>query len=90
MQKLLNHKSFYIKKWSLDILVDILGGILIALGTYNFASLAQFPMAGPAPEYSYCPDLFPHTWQTVFSPLHPDDFYYFRNHGLSGPFISCL
>ena len=46
MQKLLNHKSFYIKKWSLDILVDILGGILIALGTYNFASLAQFPMAG--------------------------------------------
>ena len=46
MQKLLNHKSFYLKKWSLDILVDILGGILIALGTYNFASLAQFPMAG--------------------------------------------
>ena len=46
MQKFLNHKSFYIKKWSLDILVDILGGILIALGTYNFAALAQFPMAG--------------------------------------------
>lgn len=39
-------KTWYVKKWSLDILVDILGGILIALGTYNFAAAAEFPMVG--------------------------------------------
>lgn len=39
-------KSWYIKKWSLDIFVDILGGIFIALGTYNFAAAAEFPMVG--------------------------------------------
>lgn len=46
MKNFMNNKSFYAKKWSIDILMDILGGILIALGTYNFATLAQFPMAG--------------------------------------------
>lgn len=46
MIKFPDHKSFFIKKWTTDILIDILGGILIALGTYNFAALAQFPMAG--------------------------------------------
>ena len=46
MKNFMNNKSFYAKKWSIDILMDILGGILIALGTYNFAALAQFPMAG--------------------------------------------
>lgn len=46
MKNFINNKSFYAKKWSIDILTDILGGILIALGTYNFAALAQFPMAG--------------------------------------------
>ena len=46
MQKFLDNKIFYAKKWSIDILMDILGGILIAIGTYNFAALAQFPMAG--------------------------------------------
>lgn len=46
MKKFLDNKTFYAKKWSLDILMDILGGILIAIGTYNFAALAQFPMAG--------------------------------------------
>lgn len=46
MKNFMNNKSFYVKKWSIDILMDILGGILIALGTYNFAALAQFPMAG--------------------------------------------
>ena len=46
MKNFMNNKSFYAKKWSSDILMDILGGNLIALGTYNFAALAQFPMAG--------------------------------------------
>ena len=46
MKNFMHNKSFYAKKWSIDILMDILGGILIALGTYNFAALAQFPMAG--------------------------------------------
>ena len=31
---------------ALDCGVDVAGGILIALGTYNFAAEAQFPMAG--------------------------------------------
>ena len=31
---------------SLDLLVDVLGGVLIALGTYNFAAAADFPMVG--------------------------------------------
>ena len=30
----------------MDVLVDIVGGILIAIGVYNFASAAEFPMAG--------------------------------------------
>ena len=46
MKKFLDNRFLYIRKWSLDIAVDILGGILIALGTYNFAALAEFPMAG--------------------------------------------
>lgn len=42
-----NHPtSWYLKKWSADILVDLLGGVLIALGAYNFAAMAGFPMAG--------------------------------------------
>lgn len=34
------------KNLAADILADILGGILIAVGTYNFASAANFPMVG--------------------------------------------
>lgn len=34
------------RKLVLDILIDIIGGILIALGTYNFAAAARFPMVG--------------------------------------------
>ena len=34
------------KKLGLNILVDVLGGILIALGTYNFAAASRFPMVG--------------------------------------------
>lgn len=44
--KFKHSKTWYAKKWSLDILVDIIGGILIAVGTYNFAAAAEFPMAG--------------------------------------------
>ena len=31
---------------AIDILVDIAGGILIAIGVYNFAAAAKFPMVG--------------------------------------------
>lgn len=44
--KLTHSKTWYARKWSIDILIDILGGILIAVGTYNFAAAAAFPMAG--------------------------------------------
>lgn len=30
----------------LDLLADVVGGILIAVGTYNFAAAAEFPMVG--------------------------------------------
>jgi len=33
-------------KLTVDITVDILGGILIAIGAYNFAASARFPLAG--------------------------------------------
>lgn len=35
-----------IKRFAADVLVDIGGGILIALGTYNFAAASNFPMVG--------------------------------------------
>lgn len=44
--KTTHSKIWYAKKWSLDIAIDIIGGILIALGTYNFAAAAEFPVAG--------------------------------------------
>ena len=36
-----NWKEFWV-----DVLVDIVAGFLIAIGVYNFASAAEFPMAG--------------------------------------------
>lgn len=39
-------KNLNVKRLSIDILVDILGGILIAIGTYNFAAASGFPMVG--------------------------------------------
>lgn len=42
----LHSKAWYAKKWSMDIFIDILGGIFIALGTYNFAAASEFPMVG--------------------------------------------
>ena len=37
---------WYVKKWSIDISIDILGGVLIALDTYNFAAASEFPVVG--------------------------------------------
>ena len=34
------------KEMLIDILVDIIGGILIAIGIYNFAAEQGFPMVG--------------------------------------------
>ena len=39
-------KKINIKELCIDIAVDIIGGILIALSAYNFASAAAFPMVG--------------------------------------------
>ena len=39
-----------------DIATDIIGGILIAVGVYNFAAAAKFPMVGNRP------DLLPVVW----------------------------
>ncbi len=39
-------KNLQVGKLAVDILVDIAGGILIAVGTYNFAATAEFPMVG--------------------------------------------
>ena len=37
---------WYVKKWSVDIGIDIFGGVLIALATYNFAAASAFPVVG--------------------------------------------
>ena len=34
-----------------DIATDIIGGILIAVGVYNFAAAAKFPMVWTADRY---------------------------------------
>ena len=43
-----------------DIATDIIGGILIAVGVYNFAAAAKFPMVGVngnfAADRYCCPD----------------------------------
>lgn len=39
-------KIRYVPKWCFDIVIDLIGGTLIALGTYNFAAAAEFPVAG--------------------------------------------
>ena len=42
-----NHPTmWYVKKWSVDIGIDIFGGVLIALATYNFAAASAFPVVG--------------------------------------------
>ena len=35
-----------IKSISLDVLTDVIGGFLIALGVYNFAVASDFPITG--------------------------------------------
>ena len=39
-------KKNKVKELSLDVLVDVVGGILMALGVYNFAVAAEFPLTG--------------------------------------------
>lgn len=39
-------KNFSLKKLSRDIMIDIIGGILIGVGVYNFAANAGFPLSG--------------------------------------------
>lgn len=36
----------FLKKLAYDIMIDIVGGILIGVGIYNFAAKANFPLAG--------------------------------------------
>ena len=35
-----------IKRLMIDLLADIAGGFLIAIGVYNFAAVSEFPVAG--------------------------------------------
>lgn len=39
-------KNFNLKEFAIDILVDIVGGMLVAIGVYNFAANSGFPVAG--------------------------------------------
>lgn len=39
-------KKMNIKKLAYDIMIDVVGGILIGIGIYNFAANASFPLAG--------------------------------------------
>ncbi|MGO5052776.1 YitT family protein [Lachnospiraceae bacterium LCP25S3_G4] len=39
-------KKMNLKKFGTDISIDIIGGLLIAIGIYNFAAKAGFPMTG--------------------------------------------
>lgn len=39
-------KNFSLKTFLLDIVIDLVGGLLIAIGIYNFAINAMFPMTG--------------------------------------------
>ncbi|PWJ51588.1 YitT family protein [Faecalicatena contorta] len=39
-------KKLNLKKLTYDIMIDVVGGILIGIGIYNFAANAAFPLAG--------------------------------------------
>ena len=39
-------KKFDWKEWGMDVLVDMVAGMIIAIGVYNFALNANFPVAG--------------------------------------------
>ena len=76
-----------------DIATDIIGGILIAVGVYNFAAAAKFPMVGVNGIALIFYQLFGLPIGTValilnipiaiccFPEFSPDDHYYFHNHG---------
>lgn len=42
----MDNKRKKIKSISLDVLGDVIGGFLIALGVYNFAAASEFPLTG--------------------------------------------
>ncbi len=46
MRKEENMEKNKVKEFAIDILVDIVGNLLIAIGVYNFAANAKFPVAG--------------------------------------------
>ena len=80
-----------------DIATDIIGGILIAVGVYNFAAAAKFPMVGvngialifyqlfglPIGTVALILNilLFSASGPQIFPEFSPDDHYYFHNHG---------
>ena len=39
-------KTDKIKNITVDLLMDMLGSLLIAIGVYNFAAASEFPVAG--------------------------------------------
>ena len=67
-----------------DIATDIIGGILIAVGVYNFAAAAKFPMVGVNGIALIFYQLFGlpiGSGPQIFPEFSPDDHYYFHNHG---------
>ena len=64
-----------------DIATDIIGGILIAVGVYNFAAAAKFPMVGVNGIALIFYLLFSASGTQIFPEFSPDDHYYFHNHG---------
>ena len=39
-------KNYGFKEFGVDVLVDLIAGMIIAVGVYNFALSADFPVAG--------------------------------------------
>lgn len=39
-------KKYNLKEFGMDVLIDVIGGMLVAFGVYNFALYADFPVAG--------------------------------------------
>ena len=81
------------KELCIDILVDIAAGVLIALGTYNFATAAKFPMSG----FNGIGLIFYHLWgllqtarQALHAALHSQYFDYITNHGLCRAAVSVI
>lgn len=39
-------KKYSLREFGMDVLIDVIGGMLVAFGVYNFALYADFPVAG--------------------------------------------